>query len=97
MTEDKIQNRITGKNISLKPAYVLFIYIFLFFVLILLGRSAMAQMAPEEEFPVDLFQTIRERVIDSESGTGIPGANIILLNSDPLQGILPIVNYRLRF
>ena len=34
------------------------------------------------------FQTIRGRVIDKESKTPLPGVNVILLNSEPLKGVM---------
>lgn len=37
-------------------------------------------------------QTIRGRVFDTDSKTGLPGANVILLNSDPLIGTTTDVN-----
>jgi hypothetical protein len=37
-------------------------------------------------------QTIRGRVFDTDSKTGLPGANVILLNSQPLMGTTTDVN-----
>jgi hypothetical protein len=45
--------------------------------ILLIGRQAISQ---------ELTQTIRGKVIDSELKTSLPGANIILVNSDPIKG-----------
>ena len=37
-------------------------------------------------------QTVRGRVIDEASKTGLPGANVILLNQQPLKGTTTDVN-----
>ena len=34
------------------------------------------------------FQTVRGRVVDKESKTPLPGVNVILLNSEPLKGVM---------
>jgi hypothetical protein len=50
----------------------------------------------DEHAEQTLYQTIRGRVIDKESGTALPGANVIVLNSNPVIGSIADENGNFR-
>jgi len=43
-------------------------------------------LLPNSLYPQEIVQTIKGKVFDSETQIGLPGANIVIVDSDPLTG-----------